>query len=135
MSDYTPTTQEVRNRYVFGTFWENDGDTSGGDNAPFNRWLTQNNTEVAATERDRFIALLDNELNQCTCEDPLRHLRERVLMIAVKGERENTERTLFADNFRTTTGQEARSGSNKGDVTERLQNEMSPNGYTEGKNK
>lgn len=41
------------------------------------------------SERDRFIALLDNELDQCTCEDPLRHLRERVLMIAVKGEGEN----------------------------------------------
>ena len=60
MSIYTPTTQEVRNRYVFGTYWENDGDTSGGDNAPFNRWLAQHDAEVAKATEERFIELLED---------------------------------------------------------------------------
>lgn len=37
-------------------------------------------------EQERLLALLDNELDQCTCDDKLTHLRERYARIGVKGE-------------------------------------------------
>ena len=68
MSDYLPTTQEVRNRYVFGTYWENDGDTSGGDNAPFNRWLANHDAKIAAETEQRIIKLLERDCKNGSIE-------------------------------------------------------------------
>lgn len=36
-------------------------------------------------ERERMFALLDNELEMCTCEEPLVHLRKRLEMIRIQG--------------------------------------------------
>lgn len=34
---------------------------------------------------ERIIKLLDNELEQCTCEEPMQHFRKRLEMIGIKG--------------------------------------------------
>jgi hypothetical protein len=33
------------------------------------------------------LSLLDNELEMCTCETPLQHVRERIERIVIKGEK------------------------------------------------
>lgn len=53
MSEYIPTTEEVRNRYLSEVFPE--------DEAEFDRWLAAHDAEVAAKAYER--AILDVGLN------------------------------------------------------------------------
>ena len=55
MSDYTPTTEEVRNDYLYA--WSASDSYDGGEG--FNRWLASVKAEAANTERERIIVLLD----------------------------------------------------------------------------
>lgn len=60
MSDYTPTTEEVKNFYsermsVSGYF-----EWSPSANAEFDAWLAQNNAEVASDAKQRIINWLDS---------------------------------------------------------------------------
>lgn len=62
MSEYIPSTEAVRRAYVYETPVETPaGWDEAANEAEFNRWLAQNNAEVAKATEERIIKLLETE--------------------------------------------------------------------------
>lgn len=130
MSDYTPTTEEVRASYVdenvcYDETWQDCAEQ-------FDRWLEQHNKEVRAKR--------DQELVEAINELPRTQIGDYILGLLGVDEdaliKQPTDTLCQQGIHSWTFGREVcLSCGIKGDVTERLQNEMSPNGYTEGENK
>ena len=76
MSDYTPTTEEVRARYNADEFGY-----SAGLNDPcpeFDRWLA----EVKAQERERIIKLFKGQIRECECSSVgMRYCRHKTVFV------------------------------------------------------
>lgn len=56
MSDYTPTTEDIRNAYMSGDWNDNPTDDDAMKRhfaAKFDRWLTAHDAEVRADEREK----------------------------------------------------------------------------------
>ena len=60
MSDYTPTTEEVRQFWT--VFLSHDGDE-------FNRWLAAHDAEVCADEREKWIKRMEEHADSCDYGD------------------------------------------------------------------
>lgn len=52
-----------------------------------NQELTRMWEGGAKSERTRILSLLENEIEVCTCEEPLQHLQRRIRSIKIKGEK------------------------------------------------
>lgn len=58
MTDYTPTTEEVRDRYMIDVY-------TFGRAAEFDRWLAAHDAEVRANERGHWLREMDKHRNAC----------------------------------------------------------------------
>lgn len=79
MSDYTPTTEEVKANYAFVG---DDEVVNNINEQKFDRWLEQNDIETQkmalAWERERFDRLWQIEMDVCKCEEAMQHLKVRM---------------------------------------------------------
>ena len=79
MSDYTPTTDELRDvwadRYDGENSWADSAEKAGYE-AEFDRWLAQHDAEIVKATEERIIALLESDcrpndhdyINGCNCD-------------------------------------------------------------------
>lgn len=73
MSEYTPTTAEVKSRYYSDYWWRVDGADANSFYSEFDRWLAQHDEEVAAKAKDevandelkRIVRLLEGRVIFC----------------------------------------------------------------------
>ena len=100
MSDYIPTTEEVRDAYE--STWLSD--TMTGRDAEFDRWLDEVKAQARKAEREYLIQYLQSEIksanewseenkNYCTPEDNVKNS----MVIAAY---ENLTETLIANTYR-----------------------------------
>jgi len=76
MSEYTPTTNEVRKRYSRGYLTEHVQE--------FDRWLAEVCDKERADERERIIKLLEKVA--CGCDDDFCDLTPRALSSLINGD-------------------------------------------------
>ena len=80
MSDYTPTTEDVRNGFANNEFIKSGHNVAylmefaGEYQAQFDRWLAQHDAEVARAERERIVGLLkahvyNQSIYLCSCQN------------------------------------------------------------------
>ena len=67
MSDYTPTTEEVRDGYGAAYWYESDRDEVRKREG-FDRWLTQHDAEITAQAEKRIIKLLETDCKNGSIE-------------------------------------------------------------------
>ena len=63
MTDYTPTTEEVRDRYMIDVY-------TFGRAAEFDRWLAKHDAKIRADERERILAPHKEIDADNSCGDP-----------------------------------------------------------------
>lgn len=100
MSDYIPTTDEVRETFMVsitqGIYFKSPADQLAGEdeaNAEFDRWLAQHDSEITAKAEERIIKLLEQDMEhafgndgKCTYEKHYREVCNCDIIALIKGE-------------------------------------------------